>query len=163
MRIQNAEIYRSAGALFVTVRLPVSEAENAEIAVNSALTALSAGKAVSMELRTERAKRSSDANAMLWACLTEIAVEIGADKWDVYLEMLKRYTKPIYVAIGKTKLEQFRKLYREIEVISDTTVNGQEALLVACYIGSSQLDTMGLATPADREMFEVIQAYEAQK
>ena len=177
MRIESVELFRSGGAVWVNTRLSVRDAESAEVAVNNAITALNAGKNVDLTFSVERQPRSTSANKMLWACLTDIALAVGADKWEIYLECLKRYTKPTMVVIGQTKLESFRSMYREIEVISETTWNGQEAYLVACYVGSSKLSKedfsrlldgvlsemreVGLETPADKKIQEVIDAYEA--
>lgn len=176
MRIEGIEMFRSGGAVWVNTRLSVKDAESAEIAVDNALSALDSGKHVDLRFDVERQPRSTSANKMLWACITEIAYAIGSDKWEVYLECLKRYTKPTLVVIGETKLEAFRSMYREIEMIQETTWNGQKALLVACYVGSSKLSKnefsrlldgvlgemkdVGLETPADRKIREVIEAYE---
>ena len=46
-----------------------------------------------------RKKRSLDANALLWACLGDIASALRADKWDIYLKMLKRYGRYTYICV----------------------------------------------------------------
>jgi hypothetical protein len=43
------------------------------------------------DITEHREKRSKDANALLWACLGELAGALRSDKWTVYLQMLKRY------------------------------------------------------------------------
>lgn len=176
MRIENVELIRAGGNVWINVRCPLADVANAEIAVNNALEAISKGRHVDLRFDVERTPRSTNANAMLWACLSDIALAIGADKWDVYLEVLKRYTKPTMVVIGEAKLEAFRRMYREIEVVSETSWQGQKALLVACYVGSSNLSKdefsrlldgvlsemrdVGLETPSDARIREVVKAYE---
>ena len=71
--------------------------------------------------------------------------------------------------------EEFHRLYREVEIIEPTTYEGQKALLVACYIGSSHLSKLafsrlldgvlgemseiGLETPSDKRIREIVEAY----
>lgn len=175
MRVEGIEMWRTGGSVFINTRISLKDADSAEIAVNNALSSINAGKNVDMRFDVEREPRSKQANKMLWACLSDIALAIGTDKWSVYIECLKRYTKPVYVVIGESKLESFQRLYREIEVIEPTIYEGQNALLVACYIGSSQLSKLefsklldgvlgemneiGLETPSDRKVREIIEAY----
>ena len=56
-----------------------------------------------------RKKRSKDANALLWACITEIANKVHSDKWEVYLQLLKRYGKCTPVTIKSEALEAFKQ------------------------------------------------------
>ena len=48
-------------------------------------------KELNIDIKQFREGRSKDANALLWACIGEIAVALRTDKWSVYLLMLKRY------------------------------------------------------------------------
>ena len=175
MRIEGVEMWRSGGAVFINTRISLKDADSAEIAINNVLQALNAGKNVDVRFDVEREPRSKQANRMLWACLSDIALAIGTDKWSVYLECLKRYTKPVYIVIGENKFQDFQRLYREVEIIEPTTYDGQKALLVACYIGSSHLSKLafsrlldgvlsemgeiGLETPSDKKVREIIEAY----
>jgi hypothetical protein len=115
-----------------------------------------------------RKKRSLDANALLWSCLGQIASSLQADKWDIYLQMLKRYGKYTYICVKPNMVDSVRSQWRETEVVGDVNINGSEAVQMLCYFGSSTLDTqefsvlldgvisemreMGLETPTSREM-----------
>ena len=131
---------------------------------------------LSIEAKKYREKRSLDANALLWACLSEIAVALRTDKWDVYLMMLKRYGKYTYICVKPNVVESVKAQWRECEEIGTININGQEAVQLLCYFGSSTYDTkemsvlidgvisemeeMGLETPESREVKRAIEEYE---
>ena len=54
---------------------------------------------LSIEIKKYRQKRSLNANALLWKCIGDIAMDRRADKWDIYLMMLKRYGQYTYICI----------------------------------------------------------------
>lgn len=88
-------------------------------------------------------KRSLDANAMLWACLSDIAKAMNppVDKWEVYLQMLKRYGKFTYICVKPNAVEAMKAQWRECEVVGDININGSEAVQMLCYFGSSTYDS----------------------
>lgn len=172
-------MYSAGGAVYVTARIPAVDRESATVMVDDALQAIQNGKKINLKFEVESEPRSNQANALMWACLTEIALSIAADKWEVYLECLKRYTKPLIIAAGETKFKELKETYREVEVLDNCLINGQKACLYGCYKGSSQLNKrdfstlldgiisemqeMGLETPADQKVKEVIAAYVESK
>lgn len=115
-----------------------------------------------------RQKRSLDANATLWLCLGRIATALRADKWDIYLQMLKRYGKYTYICVKPSVVEAVQKQWRECEVIGEVEIGGEKAVQMLCYFGSSVMNTkefsilldgvisemkeMGLETPTSEEM-----------
>ena len=131
---------------------------------------------LSIEAKQYRAKRSLDANALLWACLSEIAVALRTDKWDVYLTMLKRYGKYTYICVKPNIVDAVKAQWRECEEIGSININGQEAVQLLCYFGSSTYDTkemsvlidgiisemkeMGLQTPESKEVRRAMEEYE---
>lgn len=118
-------------------------------------------------------KRSLNANALLWKCLGEIAAALRTDKWEVYLTMLKRYGTFTYICVKPKAVEAVKRQWRECEVIGDISVNGDKAVQMLCYYGSSTMNTkefsvlldgvisemkeMGLDTPSDRELQRAIE------
>ena len=128
-----------------------------------------------------REKRSIDANAMLWACMGEIATAMTppADKWDVYLMMLKRYGKYTYICVKPNVVEAMKKQWRECEVVGEIDINGKEAVQMLCYFGSSTYDTkefsvlldgvvsemveMGLQPPPSKDMQRALEQWERAK
>lgn len=131
---------------------------------------------LSIEVKKFRKKRSLDANGLLWACLGEIAQALHTDKWEVYLQMLKRYGKYTYICVKPNVVEAMKAQWRECEVVGDITINGKEAVQLLCYFGSSTYDTkefsvlldgvisemaeMGLQTPTSEEMKRSLEAWE---
>ena len=125
-----------------------------------------------------RRKRSRDANALLWKCLDDIAKAMNppSDKWDIYLLMLKRYGKFTYIVVKENAVEAMKRQWRECEVVGDYEVNGQKAVQMLCYFGSSVYDVsefsklldgvisemkeMGLDTPTSEEMKRSLEMWE---
>lgn len=88
-----------------------------------------------------REKRSLNANGLLWACISEIANKIGHDKWSVYLNMLKSYGQYTYVLCKPHAVAKVKEVWRETEEIGEIDVDGQKAVQLLCYYGSSTYDT----------------------
>ena len=123
-----------------------------------------------------RKKRSLDANALLWHCLGEMAASLGVDKWGVYLAMLKRYGKYTYICVKPHVVDAVRQQWRETEVVGEVDINGQRAIQMLCYFGSSTYDSkefsvlldgvvsemreMGLEPPLPQDLKEAIETYE---
>lgn len=125
-----------------------------------------------------RSKRSLDANGLLWVCLGQIAEVLRTDKWNVYLQMLKRYGKYTYICVKPNVVDAVKAQWRECEVVGETTINGKEAVQMLCYFGSSTYNTkefsvlldgvisemreMGLQTPASQEMERALKQWEKE-
>ena len=130
---------------------------------------------LSIDIKKYRKKRSLDANALLWVCLGKIANELRADKWDIYLQMLKRYGKYTYICVKPSVVEAIKTQWRECEEIGEVDINGQKSVQMLCYFGSSHLDTkefsvlldgvisemkeMGIETPEDEELERALMQY----
>lgn len=124
-----------------------------------------------------REKRSLDANATLWYCLDKIAAALGTDKWNVYLQMLRRYGKFTHVIVKQQAVEAMKRQWRECEIVGDITVNGQNAVQMLCYFGSSTYNTqefsrlldgaisemkeMGLDTPLPEDVRAALERWES--
>ena len=127
------------------------------------------------DVSPHKEKRSLNANGLLWACLGEMANALRADKWDVYLQMLKRYGTFAHVCVHPSAVEGVKKQWREVEEIGRGSINGQEAVELLCYFGSSTMNSkefsvlldgvisemkeMGLPTP-DRDIERVLKQLE---
>ena len=133
---------------------------------------------LSISAKRYRAKRSLDANGMLWACLGKMAETLHSDKWDVYLQMLKRYGKYTYICVKPSAVEAMKAQWRECEVVGDIKVNGKEAVQMLCYFGSSTYDSkefsvlldgvisemkeMGLQIPPSEDMRRALEQWQKQ-
>ena len=133
---------------------------------------------LSITAKKYRQKRSLDANALLWLCLGRIAEALRTDKWEVYLQMLKRYGKFTYICVKPNVVDAVKAQWRECEVIGNVNINGQEAVQMLCYFGSSTYDTkemsvlidgvisemkeMGLQLPTSEDMRRALELWEKQ-
>ena len=136
---------------------------------------------LSIEAKKYREKRSLDANALLWACIGDIAKAMTppADKWDVYLDMLKHYGKYTYICVKPNVVEAMKAQWRECEVLGEVDINGQKAVQMLCYFGSSTYNTkefsdlldgvvsemreMGLEAPMSQDMKRALENWEKMK
>jgi hypothetical protein len=132
-----------------------------------------------IEVKKYRKKRSLDANAMLWACLGEIARETGRSAWDEYLSALKKYGKFTYIVVKPNVVDAMKAQWRECEVVGDIDVNGSKAVQMLCYFGSSTYDSkefsvllngvvedmkdLGLQPPPSREMRKALEKLEQKE
>lgn len=88
-----------------------------------------------------REKRSLSANALFWHCVGEIAKASGADKWQVYLDLLRHYGKYTYICVQPHMIEAVKAQWRECEVWNSVDINGKPAVQMICYFGSSSYNT----------------------
>ena len=96
-----------------------------------------------------RKRRSLNANSYLWVLLGKIADVLRADKWDIYLKMLKRYGKYTYIVVKPNVVDAVKKQWREVEELGPIKFNGQEGIQLLCYFGSSTYDTQEMAVLID--------------
>lgn len=129
-----------------------------------------------IKVSKHRKKRSLDANALLWSCLGEIAAVLRTDKWEVYLQMLKRYGKYTYICVKPNVVDAMKAQWRECEEIGKIDINGKEAVQMLCYFGSSTYDSkefsvlldgvisemreLGLQPPASGDMKRALEQWE---
>lgn len=163
------KLFRDFGRKKAVIEIEVEDAPE----LLDALGKLKNHQKLNISISAYRGKRSLDANATLWYCLSEIAGALGADKWDIYLEALKRYGKFTHIVVKETAVEAVRKQWRECEDMGKAWVIGEqgkpvEGVQMLCYYGSSTYNTeefskllngvisemveMGLEPPASREV-----------
>lgn len=112
-------------------------------------------KTLEVSVKEYKPHRSKDANALLWVCLTEIAKALRTDNWSVYLQMLRRYGKCTHIVCKPEAVDMVRKQWRESEVIGDYEVNGQKAVQMLCYYGSSTFDSSEMSRLLDGVISEM--------
>lgn len=97
---------------------------------------------VKVEIKKYKEKRSDEANRMFWKCISLLADAMQMDNWEMYLREIKKYGKYTSLFIRKDALEDFRKLWREVEIVGEKIdQEGIEYLEVLCFYGSSKYDT----------------------
>jgi hypothetical protein len=109
-----------------------------------------------VEAKKHRKKRSIEANALLWACLGDIAAALRTDKWSVYLIMLKRYGKYTYICVKPKAVEAVKKQWRECEEIGPIYVGGEAYVQMLCYFGSSTYDSKEMSVLIDGVISEMM-------
>ena len=135
-------------------------------------------KPLNITIKQHRNHRSKDANALLWECIGRLAMALRADKWDIYLLMLKRYGQYTYIVVPPNAVEMVARQWRECEVIGDININGRDGVQMLCYYGSSTYDTkqfsilldgvisemkeIGLTAPTSEDMRRSIEEWEKQ-
>ena len=135
-------------------------------------------KDLTVVLKQFRQKRSLDANGLLWHCLGKIAEALRTDKWEVYLQMLKRYGQFTYICVKPNMVDAVKAQWRECEVVGDININGQKAIQILVYFGSSTYNTqefsvlldgvisemreMGLELPTSEDMRRALELWEKQ-
>lgn len=133
-------------------------------------------KTLDVEVKKHRDKRSLNANALLWSCINKIASAMRTDNWSVYLLMLKRYGQYTYICVKPDAVEGVKKQWRECEELGEIDINGQKAVQLLCYYGSSTYNTqefsvlldgvisemkeMGLTTPEEEKLERALELWE---
>ena len=98
-------------------------------------------KDLDLETKLHREKRSLDANAMLWACLGEMAAALSTDNWTVYLYELKRYGKYVPMLAEPEAADDMKRMYRATQEVGRRIIDGKEMVDLLCFIGSSEYNT----------------------
>ncbi len=97
-----------------------------------------------------RNKRSLDSNAYSWVLMQKIAEAVNSDRWSVYLEMLKKYSREFTFVICKEHaVDKLKELYRTCIDLGEVNVNGQEGHQIQVFFGSSTFDTKAMSVFID--------------
>jgi hypothetical protein len=112
---------------------------------------LSKLKGAELEVNIEKYSegRSLDANAALWKLVNEMAKKLGTSSNEIYLQMLERYGVFEFVCVKKKAVERFQKIYRLSKEVSEVSINGQEAVQLQCFVGSSKYNRREFARLLD--------------
>ena len=128
------------------------------------------------DISEHKEKRSLNANGLLWSCLGEIATALRADKWEVYLQMLKRYGTYTYICVKPNMVEAVKKQWRECEELGHVDIKGRDSVQMLCYFGSSTMNSkefsvlldgvisemkeLGIPTPAEKDLDRALREME---
>jgi len=132
-----------------------------------------------INIKQWKESRSKNANALLWLCIGEIAKRLRADKWEVYLKLLRRYGQYTYLCTKPAAVPMVKKQWRECEEIGEININGEPATQLLCYFGSHTYDTeefaylldgtmnemkeLGIPMPSDERAKQLLKAWENGK
>lgn len=104
------------------------------------------GKLLDVTMTEHKTRRSNDANALMWACLGDIAKVVKKDPFDVYLDELAKYGKYTYVVVKPEAVTDMMNKWRECKIVGDIDINGQKGVQLLCYFGSSTYTTKEMST-----------------
>lgn len=91
-----------------------------------------------LSLKRKTKRRTKDANALMWACIQELAdvQKPPEDKWSCYLRMLKKYGQYTYLLCDEEALDGLSRQWRELEIVGEVVINNQKKIGVLCFFGS---------------------------
>lgn len=101
-------------------------------------TATDKGKALDVEIKPHRERRSLDANAYFWTLCGQIAAVLRTDKDSMYLQLLKRYGQYTYIIVKPEAVEKTLQAWRLMEEIGKT--KDEKGVQMLAYFGSSTYD-----------------------
>lgn len=108
------------------------------------------GSKLSIKAVKYREKRSLDANAYAWVLMQKLAEASFTDKWSIYLECLKSYSRAYtHVIVKPEALEKMKELYRTYIDLGEITVNGNTGHQLQVYYGSSTFNTKEMSVFID--------------
>jgi hypothetical protein len=107
------------------------------------------GKALAVEIKQYRQKRSLDANAYLWVLLQKIAEAVNSSKDEVYLQMLERYGVFTHIVVKPHIVDKVKQEWRTVRELGEVTVNGKTGIQLQCYFGSSTYDAKEMSVLID--------------
>lgn len=97
-----------------------------------------------------RERRSLDSNAYAWVLMQKIAEAIHSDRWAVYLEMLKKYSREFtFVICKENAIDKLKELYRTTIDLGEVNVNGTTGHQMQVFFGSSTFDTKAMSVFID--------------
>ena len=95
-------------------------------------------------------KRSLDSNAYAWVLMQKIAEAVNSDKWSIYLECLKKYSRAFsHVIVKPEAVEKMKELYRTCVDLGEISVNGITGHQLQVYYGSSTFNTKEMSVFID--------------
>lgn len=105
---------------------------------------------LSIKAVKHREKRSLDSNAYAWVLMQKIAEAVNSNKWDVYLECLKKYSRSFsHVIVKPEAVDKMMELYRTCVDLGEISVNGMTGHQLQVYYGSSTFNTKEMAVFID--------------
>lgn len=139
----------SVGADYLTGQMNITFSINERSALQE-IDSIKDCEKLSIKAVKYRNKRSLDSNAYAWVLMQKIAEAVNSDRWSVYLEMLKKYSREFTFVICKEHaVDKLKELYRTCIDLGEVNVNGQEGHQIQVFFGSSTFDTKAMSVFID--------------
>ena len=151
----------------------------AVLAVEPLKDVIAKGKRLAVEVKQHRAKRSLDANALLWVMLSEMAAILNTTKDELYLEVLSRYGIFTHIIVKPEVADRVAQEWRTVRNLGEVTVNGKTGIQMQCYFGSSTYNSkefsvllngviseaqeIGIETRPQAEIDSLLEAWDVRK
>ena len=103
-----------------------------------------------LDIKIERHSdvKTSAENNYFWVCIQALARRRHQDKWDVYLEMLRKYGQGEYREINSRALRSLKEVWREVQVVGQHI--DEDELIYECLL------YYGISRYSKAEMAEII-------
>lgn len=111
-------------------------------------------KELEITFKEHKKHRSLDANALLWACIGDIAKATKQRNDDIYLDLLRNYGEFTYVCVKPEALGEFMKAWKYVDVLPEH-MQGAQGISLKIYFGSSTYDTKQFSRLIDGVMEEM--------
>ena len=100
--------------------------------------------------KKHRNKRSLDANAYAWVLMQKIAEKTNSDRWSIYLELLKRYSRAFtFLIVKENAVKRTMEQWRECIDLGEVEVGGQKGHQLQVFFGSSTFDSKEMSVFID--------------
>ena len=113
---------------------------------------LQKGKALDVEIKQHRNRRSLDANSYAWVVISKIADALKSSKEDIYIEMLTRYgqREPQLVSVVEDGVPAIRRATQNhCTIVGESELNGKSFVHLAILRGSSTYTTKEMSVLID--------------
>ncbi|MDB4302097.1 hypothetical protein N9924_00880 [bacterium] len=98
-----------------------------------------------IEFKQYREKRSLNANSYAWTIINKIAVAIRSTDEEVYINLLHKYGTKEYIACLPNIIPELKKVFRLVETLGATTINGKRGVTLRLIRGSSSYDVLEMS------------------
>lgn len=140
------------------IRIQFNESRKPEIVLtvdalteplNALKAAVAKGKALDVEIKQHRERRSLDSNAYMWVLCSKIADVLMTNKDEIYLTMLERYGQFTHIIVKPEAVDRVIKEWRTVRNLGGIHIGGRLGVQLQCYFGSSTYNTKEMATLID--------------
>lgn len=140
------------------IRIQFNESRKPEIVLtvndlpeplNQLKASVNKGKALDVEIKQHRERRSLDSNAYMWVLCAKIADALRTSKDEVYLTMLERYGQFTHIIVKPEAVDKVMQTWRTVRNLGGIHIGGRPGVQLQCYFGSSTYNTKEMATLID--------------
>ena len=133
-KTSNTKFYSKEGKFYILMQVPDTSANEA-----NKLCEVDAIKTI--EFKKEGNSRSLNANAYAWTIINKMAKAVDSTDEEIYHDMLHKYGTKEYIACLPNIIPELKKVFKIVEVVNETNLNGKKGVTLRLIRGSSSYDT----------------------